>query len=368
MKNFSQTLQKWGFHAALLEEPVSDALLDESMQIARVVAVHRESLTLQTGQHEIHGELSGKMLFQADSPLDLPTVGDWVLASLFVQDNLAIVHQILARKSVLKRKVPGKKIEHQLIAANIDVAFIMQAVDSNFNPRRLERYLAMVFEAGIKPTVLLSKTDLISNGDLDSRVSEISMHYPELPVYPISYLNDESTKSVLQLMQAGTTYCLIGSSGVGKTTLINRLLGSDHYQTGEVRQKDNRGKHTTTYRQLVIIENGALLVDTPGMRELGTLAVESGISETFSEIAELTDHCRFHDCSHVHEKGCAILEALKNETISNDRYHNFMKMNKENLFHAMSYQEKRQKDKKTGKLYKSIIKRKKSEKEGFSGS
>ncbi|MCB9070190.1 MAG: ribosome small subunit-dependent GTPase A [Calditrichae bacterium] len=324
--------------------------------LARVVAVNRDNYLIHNGKAVLTAEITGKMLLTASSPLDYPAVGDWVHVQYFDDDTFAIIHEIFPRNSVLKRKTPGKKIDFQVICANVDTAFIVQSLDRDFNLRRLERYLVMIYEAGIQPAVLLSKSDLLSPEELQEKCNAIEEISPETEIFPFSNVSGVGVPAVTDRLKAAHTYCLIGSSGVGKTTLLNVLLKDERFETGEVREKDQRGKHTTTRRQLIILDNGALLIDTPGMRELGNIGVESGISETFSEIAEIAENCRFNDCTHSGEKGCAVLEALESGEISNERYESYMKIQRESAYNERTYLEKRQRDKELGKLYKSIMK------------
>lgn len=328
--------------------------------LARVVAVHKDSYIVNNGKKALSAELVGKMLFSADSPLDFPAVGDWVLADFHDNESFSIIHYVLPRKSLLKRKTPGKKIDFQLIAANIDVAFIVQALDGNFNIRRLERYLVMADDSNVKPFVLLSKSDLLSPEAIAFQVAAIREIMPLLPVQPFSNQNAAGLKTVKSLLEPKKTYCLLGSSGVGKTTLLNNLMGEARFATQTVRKKDGKGRHATTHRQLTRLDGGAMLIDTPGMRELGNFSVETGIDETFAEIAALSARCQFNDCTHVNEKGCAVLSALENGLLSEKRYQNYIKMKKESSYNEMSYLEKRRKDKQFAKLCKTVMKHKKN--------
>jgi len=356
----SKGIEKLGF-GNWLRESVEAVDLDR-FSIARVTAVHKESYNINNGQRDVLAELTGKMLFSAASPVDFPTTGDWVLANLYDEETFSIIHKVLPRKSLLKRKTAGKKIDIQLIAANIDVAFIIQSLDVNFNLRRLERYLAMAKESHIEPIVLLSKSDLLSFTDIEDKVSQINAIMPALHVQPFSNENKSGLKQVTDLLIPGKTYCLLGSSGVGKTSLLNNLKGDLILATRAVREKDHKGRHTTTNRQLIQLDNGALLIDTPGMRELGSISVETGLNETFAEIIELSAQCRFSDCTHINEEGCAVLHAVKSGLIPEKRYQNYIKMKKESDYHDMSYLEKRKKDKQFGKMCKTVMKHKKNRK------
>jgi len=359
MNNISNNLEKIGFGEWLLETVALESL--EQFDIARVVAVHKDSYTISNGEVDVLAELVGKIIFSASSPVDYPAVGDWVLANFYNEDTFAIIHEVLSRKSLLKRKTPGKKVDFQLIAANIDVAFIVQSLNENFNTRRLERYLVMVNESSIQPFVLLSKSDLLTIEDVAKRIDEIQKIMPRLQVVPFSNENESGLESVKEIMQPGLTYCLLGSSGVGKTTLINNLIGESTYKTKAVSKKESKGRHATTHRQLIKLDFGAMVVDTPGMRELGVFSIDTGIEETFSEIMALAEKCQFNDCTHVKEKGCAVLDAVDKGLLPMDRYHNYLKMSKETTYNEMSYLEKRKKDKQFGKHCKSVMKHKKNQ-------
>ncbi|NNF46244.1 MAG: ribosome small subunit-dependent GTPase A [Desulfofustis sp.] len=328
-------------------------------EIARVVAVHRDSCAVTKGDGETYAEYSGNLLYTSESPLDLPTTGDWVYADFYEGDAHAIIHGVLPRKTLLKRKTAGKRVDFQLIGANIDFACILQSADENFNLRRLERYLAMVNEGGITPVILLSKSDLASATEVEELKKQIFSVAPEISVTPFSNKSGENVEMIKDSLLKGKTYCLIGSSGVGKTTLLNRLLGSEKFITQTVSSKHGKGKHTTTVRELVRLENGTLLIDTPGMRELGHMAVDIGIEETFTDIAELAGHCKFRDCAHTAEKGCAILAAIQAGELNERRYNNYLKIRHESAFHEMSYSQKRKKDKVFGKMVKAVMKTKK---------
>ncbi len=357
MKNLPTKIIQLGFNNWFFDRIDPTKLIDH--QIARVITVHKDRYTINNGKGDVSAEVTGKLMFSADSSLDYPATGDWVIAQYYDKNSFAIISEIVTRKSVLKRKTSGKNIEFQLIAANIDTGLIVQSLDTNYNLRRLERYLVMVNESDIQPVVLLSKSDLLPVNEIDKKVTEIQALIPDIRVVPFSNKNQTGLQHVKELLVPWKTYCLLGSSGVGKTTLINNLQDEVRLKTHSVREKDGKGRHITTRRQLINLKNGAMIIDTPGMRELGNFAVDTGIHSTFDEIADLSNQCRYNDCSHTQEQGCSILAALKDGTISQERYQNFIKLNKESAFYEMSYLEKKRKDKKFGKFVKSVMKEKK---------
>jgi ribosome biogenesis GTPase len=355
MENIS--IKKLGFHN-WFQDRIDPAKVGNG-HIARITTVHKESYIITNEKGDVPAEITGKLMFGADSPLDYPAVGDWVYAQFLDNDSFAVIHDIFPRKSLLKRKTSGKKVEFQLIATNIDTSFIIQSLDANYNLRRLERYMVMINESNIEPVVLLSKSDLLPLNDIEKRIADIHSLMPTLQIVPFSNKDKSGLDRVKDILLPGNTFCLLGSSGVGKTTLLNNLMGEALFETQPVREKDGKGKHITARRQLIRLKDGAMVIDTPGMRELGNIAVDAGIYSTFDEMAELSKQCRYKDCSHIQEQGCAILAALKDGTISQERYQNFVKLHKESAYYEMSYLEKRRKDKKFGKFVKSVMKDKK---------
>ena len=324
--------------------------------VARITRVDRDRYLVRNERNEVQAEPTGKLLFSSESIQDLPCVGDWVFVQYFNNGTLAIIHDIFPRKSFLRRKTAGKKVDYQMIASNIDVAFIIQSCDFNFNLRRMERYLVMVNEGHVQPIILLSKSDLVSTKDIEKRISKIRQAHIDARVIAFSNKTASGLETVQQALEKGKTYCLLGSSGVGKTTLLNHLLGREVFETNPVREKDGRGRHTTARRQLTVLDNGALLIDTPGMRELGMIAVGASIDDSFSDIHELSKDCRFNDCTHTMEVGCAILMAVQSRGLSEERYQSYMKLMKESEFHQMSYVERRKKDRQFGRMIKTVMK------------
>jgi len=327
---------------------------DLGFPLARVTAENKNNYLVRNEDSEVAAEIPGKIMYGAESNLDLPAVGDWVSVEYYNEYTLAIIHSILPRKSLLKRKVAGRDIDYQSIASNIDVAFIVQSVDFDFNLSRLERYLIMIHEAHIEPVVLLSKSDLTSKEDLAQKISQIQSIAPDLVIIGFSNKTGNGLENILKILKKGQTYCLLGSSGVGKTTLINTLIRKDVFSTDEVREKDGKGRHITARRQLIVLEQGGLIIDTPGMRELGNIGVSAGLQETFGDIAELAKNCHFKDCTHTTEPGCSVLHAVKTGKLSEKRHRNYLKVRKESEFYEMSYLERRRKEKSFAKMCKTV--------------
>ena len=329
-----------------------DALLRPELRLARITRVDRDRYLVRNEHTEVQAEPTGKLLFGTDSSQDLPCVGDWALVQYHNDDTLAIIHDLLPRKTFLRRKNAGKKIDYQMIASNIDVALIMQSCDVDFNLRRMERYLVMVHDGHIEPIILLSKSDLLSAQELKKRFAEIRRAHIDARVIACSNTTAAGMQAVRETLETGKTYCLLGSSGVGKTTLVNHLLGREEFDTQPVREKDGRGRHTTARRQLSVLGNGAILIDTPGMRELGIIGTGETIGESFSDIHELSESCRFDDCTHTTEVGCAVLGAIENGELAEERYRSYMKLMKESEFHQLSYAERRKKERAFGRMIK----------------
>ena len=330
---------------------------DAEQQVARVVAVDRGRFVVRNERGEFPAKVTGKIVYSADSTVDYPCVGDWVCLQYRESENFASIHSILERKSLLRRKTPGKEIAYQMIAANIDAAFIVQACHFDFNVNRLERYLVMANESHIEPFLVLTKTDLITPEQLEQLIERIRSAGINIGIIAISNVTGAGIDKLREAMHPGETYCLLGSSGVGKTTLINQLLGHDALKTSTV-SDTGEGRHTTVRRQLIMLEQGAMLVDTPGMRELGVIEADEGVVHSFEDIQELALGCRFANCTHTSEPGCAVLKAIEDGELNEKHYQNYLKLKKEAEFNESSYAEKRKKDKAFGRMVQSAMKHK----------
>ena len=314
-------------------------LCTHEQRIARVTAVDRGWYFVRNEDGEVPARATGKFLHATESTCDMPCVGDWVCVH-YDSESSASIHATLPRKSFLRRKSAGKTIEFQMIAANIDVAFIVQSCHYDFNVSRLERYLVMVNEGNVEPVIILAKTDLVSADKLEQLILEIRRGGISARIIALSNVTGTGLDQIKDLMVLGKTYCLLGSSGVGKTTLINQITGQDTLKTATVRDS-GEGRHTTVRRQLIVLDQGGLIIDTPGMREIGIFAASEGVDKSFDDIQELSLSCRFTNCGHSNEPGCAILKALTSGKLQPEHYGNYLKLKQESEFNETSYNEKR---------------------------
>jgi len=328
---------------------------DSTTFVARVVAVDRDQLLLLNEIGTFRAKLSGKYMYESVSSSELPCVGDWVCVIKSEGDQFGQVHGILERKTKLRRKAAGESVKYQMIAANIDFVIIVQSCHYDFNLRRLERYLVMVQDGGAIPYILLTKTDLVDTEVLAAQLAQIMKAGVTAPVLTLSNITREGLDDLKGILSPGKTYCFVGSSGVGKSTIINGLVGHDVLETKMV-SSTGEGRHTTVRRELIILENGAMVIDNPGMREFGVLGAEGGIDESYSEIVVLSSQCRFSDCMHTTEPGCAVLKAMAAGEIDAQHYENFLKLKNESEYYQMTYAEKRKKDKDFGRFMKSAKK------------
>ncbi len=324
--------------------------------IARVVAIDRGRIVVHDGHGELSAELLGKFFYKAESVGKFPCVGDWVCLEDHDSDSdhtnqFASIHSILPRKTLLKRKTVGYDEEFQMLASNIDVAFIVMACNYDFHVAKLERFLVMIHEAHIEPVLLFTKTDLITSDALQKMVDDIRDAGIQIKILAISNQTGDGLDQLHQCIKAKTTYCLLGSSGVGKSTLMNQLIGEDAFETQTV-SASGQGRHTTVRRHLIMLKQGGMVVDMPGMRELAVAEVKDGIENSFEDILELAQNCRFSNCNHNNEPDCAIQAALANHKLNADHYKNYLKIQKESRHHKKqnAHVEKRRKAKNASRI------------------
>lgn len=350
-------LEDFGYNDNI-KQYVSENNLAE-FTVGRIISEHKEQYRVKTVGGDLNAEITGNMRFSANGREDFPAVGDWVTLILCDAD-FAIIHHILPRYSVIERRRVGLDGEVQIIATNVDCAFLVQSVDQDFNINRLERYLTICNSSKVTPIIVLTKADLISEGSLSSIVDEIKSRINEVSVVTVSSKLPNGFEVLSKLIEKGKTYCALGSSGVGKSTLINTLSARNIMKTSEISESTGKGRHITSHRELVVLENGGIIIDNPGMREVGIADEADGLETTFDLIADLAQNCRFKNCSHSIENGCAVLDALNRGELDRAYYKNYQKMIKEKSFFESSAIELRKKDKEFGKMIKNYKKNFKS--------
>ena len=327
----------------------------ENFETGRVITEHKERYIVKTVTGEYEAEITGNMRFTAKSREDFPAVGDWVALTTYDSD-VAIIYKILPRFSTIKRQAIGHFGEIQIIATNVDYAFLVQAIDRDYNINRLERYLTICNSSKVKPIIVLSKIDLIDESRVNEILTNIKARIKNVPVVAISNETPNGFKTINKFIEKGKTYCMLGSSGVGKSTLLNNLSGKNIMKTDTISESTNKGRHITSYRELIILESGGILIDNPGMREVGIADTENGLEITFDRIVTLSKNCKFIDCTHTSEIGCSVLEAVENGDIDKASYENYLKMEREKAHFESSESERRKKDKTFGKMVKNYKK------------
>ncbi len=298
----------------------------EGLVPARVAVQHRGSFGVLSDLGELRAVAAGRLSHEASGAGDLPAVGDWVAIAPRLEEGTATIQAVLPRRTKFSRKAAWAAAEEQVVAANVDIVFLLTSLNEDFNLRRMERYLTLAWESGAQPVVVLTKTDLSDTVDL--RVLEVEAIAFGVPVHAISSITGDGLDVIRSYLAPGRTIALLGSSGVGKSTLVNTLAGEELLAVKEIRE-DGEGRHTTTHRQLVLLPEGGLVLDTPGMRELQLWESSDGLGETFSDIEELAARCRFNDCAHVSEPGCAIQAALEDGTLDAERWASYQKLQRE---------------------------------------
>lgn len=322
-----------------------------AFDIGRVVAEHKERYMVRTINTDIEAEITGNMRFTAKSREDFPAVGDWVSLVTYNSD-FAVIHSIFPRSSVIKRRSAGQSAEVQLIAANIDYALLVQAVDRDFSINRLERYLTICYDSGVRPVIVLSKTDLAEEDLINEMIRNLNARIRDVPVLRVSNVDHSGLDALKKFIKKGKTYCMLGSSGVGKSSLLNNLAGEAIMATGSISESTHKGKHVTSRRELIILENGGIIIDNPGMREVGIADAGHGLGITFNSILKYSRNCKYQDCTHTHETGCAVIEAVKKGEIDRASYQNYLKMEKEKAHYESTVAERHQRDRKFGKMIK----------------
>ena len=300
--------------------------------MGRITLREKGGYRIRTSMGEQNALVSGKFQFDAQSPSDYPAVGDYVMVS-YADPDTAVIHQVLPRRSLFVRRAAGTSKMEQVVAANIDTVFLCMSLNNDFNLRRLERYLAATWESGAAPVVVLTKADLCE--DVSSKQAEVETITMGVPILTTSAMDTDGYGQIMPYITEGRTVAFVGSSGVGKSTLINRLLGEERLATDGLRN-DDKGRHTTTHRELLLLPNGAMVIDTPGMRELGMWDAAPGVEQTFTDIEALAAQCRFRNCSHTSEPGCAVRAALESGHLDAGRWQSYQKLKNENSYAADS--------------------------------
>ncbi|WKY43198.1 ribosome small subunit-dependent GTPase A [Eubacteriaceae bacterium ES2] len=324
----------------------------------RVLSQSKGIYRVITEQGQLYAEISGKFRFESQRQTDYPAVGDFVMLDRETDENgHGIIHQVLPRKSIFSRKAAGKLTEEQVVAANIDIIFICMSVNQDFNLRRLERYLSLAWESGAKPVVVLTKIDLTD--DVYQKFRAVDSVAMGVDILGITNFEKDGYQDVKAYLSPGKTIALLGSSGVGKSTLINRLTQKELFETHDIRN-DDKGRHTTTRRELTLLPDGGMIIDTPGMRELGMWNADEGLEKTFADVESFFGQCRFRDCTHTNEPGCAVAAAIEKGELSQSRWQSYLKLKNEDAYtenKADYMEQKKEKFKNIAKINKARKKR-----------
>ena len=330
-----------------------------NFEIGRIIRESKKKYVVKGQGGNYHGEISGKLRHEAKIRSDYPAVGDWVAIKMSGKDQV-IIHEILPRKTIIERQAIGRFGKKQTIATNVDVSFVMQDIAHDFNLNRLDRLIAICFASKIKPVVILTKIDITDKHELADRMDQINKRFNDIPILKLSNKSMDGFVGIQNIIEYGKTYCFIGASGAGKSTLINNLVGEKVMLTKSLREKSHKGQHTTSHRELFILKNSGILIDTPGMRELGVAESLKTLESTFEIIFRLALSCKYSDCTHLIEPECAVRLALEKNEIDQSYYDNFLKMKEEQAHFELS--KKGIKDKEMIKKLKSDPKNKKNRK------
>lgn len=346
-------LEDFGYNDKLEKLRIESNL--SNFEIGRLIAEHKERYIVKTENGEFEAEITGNLRFSANSRVDFPAVGDWVALTTYDSD-FSVIHKTLPRLSMITRQAVGQFGEIQIIATNIDYALLVQAVDRDFNINRLERYLTICYSSKINPIIVLTKIDLIDEQKIAEITNSIKQRIKDIAVFAISNESRDGYEALKKIIEKGKTYCMLGSSGVGKSTLLNNLSGRIVMRTDTINQSSNRGRHITSHRELIVLESGGILIDNPGMREVGIADTASGLETTFDRIIRLSQKCKFIDCTHINEINCSVLEAVEKGEIDRKSYENYLKMEREKAHFESTIEERRKKDKEFGKVVKNYKK------------
>lgn len=354
-------MRELGFTSTIADR--SEEFLRQGFAIGRVIEENRGGYMVRTAADEVLAELAGKFRFSVEEKSEFPVVGDWVALHLFDEGTRGVIHAVVPRINAIGRRAAGVATDRQIIAANIDTVFIVQGMDHNFNPRRLERYLIVCRESTATPVVLLSKADLLDDEERAMCIAEAKRVAGNASVLGYSAKTGEGLDTIRQFLRQGETVCIIGSSGAGKSTLINSLAGTEIQETAEVREADSRGRHTTTRRQMFVLPGGGIVIDTPGMRELGLWHASESLDDTFPEIAAFAENCKFGNCTHTHEPQCAVRAAVETGHIEPDRLESYLKLREEAEYTEQRATvagrlERKRKEKILGRAVKQVLRQK----------
>ncbi len=347
-KNSRTRIEDFGYNAFF--ESNRKKLKLDGFSIARVMIEYKGAYKVKNVSGEYLAKITGKQMFNALSREDYPAVGDWVAISK-EDEGQAIIHRVLPRKTIIKRKHSGKN-KTQIIATNIDVAFIIESAYKDYNLNRFERYFSIINDGGIKSKIILNKIDLISKEELDSKLAQIKNRFKNIDVFLTSTITNKGLNKLKKSIVKGKTYCFLGSSGVGKSSLINKLIGENIIKTESINFYTGKGKHVTTKREMYFLKNGGIVIDNPGIREVGMTDMHVGIDNLFDEIITLEEKCKYVNCTHTHEPGCEVLSALKSGKLDKNKYLNYINLKKETKHYKMTELEKKEKDRQFGKFIK----------------